>query len=189
MFEEHNITPGQFNVIIAPITQMRSRRSDSNNGYYIIDGLWGTCFYRIATKRDRFEIVANSNPKCPHTYTKIPATLADNTFFVYVNFKQGYKVALPPGSYVVGMHEAQPHNIGGWWSQSLLVYSPGEPPIVQESDTKILPTEICVSKREKDSLLTVQKIMRGFDIRYISIDIENGYPSGTRPNQNYTAVN
>lgn len=185
MFKEHNIIPAQFNVICAPINTIRTQKSDKDNGYYIVSGLWGTCFHRIATKRDRFEIVGNNNPKCPHTYTKIPALLADKTFFIYVNYRQGFKINAPVGAIVVGMHEAQPSKSGGWWSQSVLVYCPtGEPPTVEEASEARQPTEICIISRGKETLLTVEKIVQGFDIRFIAVNEEGYYmPASTRPDR------
>lgn len=185
MFKEHNINSGAFNVICAPIPQMRTQKSDHRNGYHIVAGLWGTCFLRIATKRDRFEIVGNNNPKCPHTYTKIPAELADKTFFLYINYQEGFKINLPVGAIVVGMHEAQPHKNGGWWSQSALVYSPtGEAPTVEETETRYDSTQICINSRGKETLLTVEKIMQGFDVRFIAVNEDGFYVAkSTRPDR------
>lgn len=185
MFKEHNINSGAFNVICAPIPQMRTQKSDHRNGYHIVAGLWGTCFLRIATKRDRFEIVGNNNPKCPHTYTKIPAELADKTFFLYINYREGFKINLPVGAIVVGMHEAQPHKNGGWWSQSALVYSPtGEAPTVEETETRYDSTQICINSRGKETLLTVEKIMQGFDVRFIAVNEDGFYVAkSTRPDR------
>lgn len=185
MFKEYNIIPANFNVICEPITAMRTQKSDNGNGYYIVSGLWGTCFHRIATKRDRFEIVGNNNPKCPHTYTKIPAALSDKTFFLYINYREGFKINLPSGAIVVGMHEAQPAKSGGWWSQSALVYCPtGEPPTVYETTNTTKPTEIRIVSREKETVLTVEKIMQGFDIRFIAVNEEGYYvAASTRPDR------
>lgn len=185
MFKEHNITPSDFNVICAPITTLRTQKSDHNNGYFIVSGLWGTCFHRIATKRDRFEIIGNNNPKCPHTYTKIPSALAEKTYFVYVNYKAGFVINLPAGAIVVGMHEAQSAKLGGWWSQSALVYSPtGEAPIVEETETRYDSTQICINSRGKETLLTVEKIMQGFDVRFIAVNEDGFYVAkSTRPDR------
>lgn len=185
MFNEHNIAPGTFNAICAPITQMRTQKSDHENGYYIVAGLWGTCFHRISTKRDRFEIVGNNNPKCPHTYTKIPAALADKTFFVYVNYREGFKINLPRGGIVVGLHEAQPHKSGGWWSQSALIYSPtGEAPTVEETETSNDAKQICIVDRRKETLLTVEKIMQSFEVRFIAVNEDGFYVAkSTRPDR------
>jgi len=185
MFKEHSIIPAQFNVICAPITEMPTQKSDHNNGYYIVSGLWGTCFHRIATKRDRFEVIGNNNPKCPHTYTKIPSALAGKTFFMYVNYREAFKINLPIGAIVVGMHEAQPHKNGGWWSQSALIYCPtGEAPTAEETIGPTTPKEIRVSTGEKETSITVEKIMYGFGVRYIAVN-EDGYyeAKSTRPDR------
>lgn len=185
MFKEHNITPSDFNVICAPITTLRTQKSDHNNGYFIVSGLWGTCFHRIATKRDRFEIIGNNNPKCPHTYTKIPSALAEKTYFVYVNYKAGFVINLPAGAIVVGMHEAQSAKLGGWWSQSVLIYCPtGEEPTVSETTIPFDTKTIRVHDGKKETPITVEKIMQGFDVRYIATNEEGYYnPKSTRPDR------
>lgn len=81
------------------------------------------------------------------------------------------------------MHEAQPHKSGGWWSQSALIYSPtGESPTVEETETRHDSKQICIVDRGKENLLTVEKIMQGFDIRFIAVN-EDGYyvAKSTRP--------
>jgi hypothetical protein len=186
MFKEHNITPSTFNVISKPITEIRTKKSDHNNGYYIAEGLWGTCFHRVASLKDRFEVVGNNNPNCPHTYTKIPQEVADKTFFIYINYKTGFTINLPDGAIVVGLHEAQKHKKGGWYSQSVLVYSPtGEQPQVEETTDLIDTKAISVSSSKGGKLfLTLENLLLGFPIRYIALN-EDGYymPKGTRPDR------
>lgn len=178
MFKDHNITPGAFNVICAPITELKTEKSETDNGYYVVSGLWGTCFHRIATKKSRFEIHGNADPRCPHTYTKIPAHLAPKTFFVYVNYKEGsgYKITLNLGDIVVGMHEAQPHVTGGWRSQSCLIYSPtGQAPIVEETGFSMLDTSLyTINYKGENSILTVERITEGHSPRFIALS-EEGY--------------
>lgn len=178
MFKDHQIIPSSFNVICKPITQLSTRKADHDNGYYIVEGLWGSCFTRIATKKTRFEIVGNNNPRCGHTYTKIPAALANKTFFLYVNYQAGYKIQLPLGAIVVGLHQAQPHKTGGWWSQSCLIYSPtGEMPEVQEDTEACDANYIRTMYNDTETLLNVQRLTAGFPIRYIAVN-EEGYYAG-----------
>lgn len=187
MFKNHNITPGTFNVICAPITQMATRPSDHQNGYYIVDGLWGSCFTRIATKKEHFEIVANNNPRCPHTYTKVPGKLAERTYFMYINYRTGYTLHLPAGAIVVGMHQAQPHRVGGWYSQSVLVYSPsGTAPTAEESPTPLCDTSLvhCTTHKGTTATLSVEQLTSGFPIRYLHLNAEGYYQprAGRSPN-------
>jgi len=169
MFRELNIVPGDFNVIIEPITSLETTKSD--NGYFLVKGIWGTCFHRIATKKDRFEIIANRLPKCAHTYTKIPSYIADRTFFVYVNFTESFKIIMPAGGVVVGFSEAQRHiSKPEWLSVSCLVYSPtGERPIPVSVETPHKFDELVVVDKEtqKDSIVTIETITDGYPIKYL----------------------
>jgi len=183
MFKDHKVIPANFNVICEPITEITTQKSDHENGYYIVSGLWGTCFHRIATKKDRFEIVGSSKPKCSHTYTKIPAKLAGKTFFLYVNYKEGFKIKISKGCMVVGMHEAQKSKIGGWFSQSFLIYCPNsDAPSVEETNDLLNTNEAVICINDKSVLITVEKIMHGFDVRFIAVG-EDGMcmETSTRP--------
>lgn len=182
MFKEHNITPSDFNVVCAPIQTFRTKKSDGENGYYIVDGLWGSCFHRIATKREAFEVVGNCNPTCQHTYTLIPSKLAENTYFVYVNFKGGYIVRLPNGATVVGIDEAQPHKSGGWFSQSMLIYCPdGYAPVVEPHAETCPPKRVrFVTQKGVEFFLSLGTLMLGRPHRYINTN-EEGYYTSTRP--------
>jgi hypothetical protein len=175
MFKHHDIQRGEnINVFVSPITSLKTQKSDKENGYYIVSGFWGTCFHRIAKNKHNFEIHANCNPRCAHTYTKIPLSLADKVFFVYVNYKSGYKIIMPAGACVVGMSQSQPHKIGGWWSQTCLIYSPlGECPAV-ETDCECVspPDAIRFVRGGKDFLIDINKITLGFECRFIDVNEE-----------------
>jgi hypothetical protein len=175
MFQFFNVERSDFNVICAPVTDLLAKKSDHNNGYFVVEGLWGSCFFRIATQKQHFEIVGNNNPRCPHTYTKIPLFRAGNTYFVYVNYKKGYKIALPKGAIVVGLHQAQPHKLGGWWSQTCLVYCPsGESPVVEEFTQANDPDFVCFDQSGNEILLSVENLTGNFPVKYIHLN-EDGY--------------
>jgi hypothetical protein len=182
MFKHLGIMPSNFNFVIRPITELPSKRSDKDNGYFIVDGLWNTCFFRIAKNKDRFEIMANNAPKCAHTYTKIPAALVDKVYFVYVNYQAGYWLHLPAGAIVIGMHEAQPHKTGGWKSQACLVYCPQGMPELEEATGELAAGQIMCERNDKNFIIDVNTITRGHNIRYIAVN-EDGYidQQSTRP--------
>lgn len=192
MFKDHNIIPGNFNIICGPITELKTKKSDHSNGYFIVEGLWGSCFHRIATKQDRFTIVQNSKPNCYHTYTRIPQALTDRTYFIYVNFKEAFRLNMPDSSVIVGFHEAQPHKSGGWWSQSLIIYCPtGEPPTAEEVTERIIESnEVLVQRHSKEYIITSEQITFGMPVKYLAVN-ENGYPQkeNTRPCRNQPATN
>jgi hypothetical protein len=174
MFKDYGIKRSDINVFVAPITNLKTKKSDKENGYYIVSDFWGTCFHRIAKNRHKFEIKANRMPKCAHTYTKIPLSLADKVFFLYVNYKSGYKIIMPAGACAVGMSEAQPHKIGGWWSQTCLIYSPlGECPAVETDGECVSPPDnIRIVRGGKAFVAEIEKITCGFDVRFIEVNEE-----------------
>lgn len=120
--------PLNLNVIVKRIAYCEVKKSDHENGYYIVAETWGTCFFRISQTRDHIEIEHYRNPKCDHTYTKFPAYLQPHIYFIYVNIKadQGFILNLPAGARIIGMHDAQPSKDGAWLNYSFLVYCPDE---------------------------------------------------------------
>lgn len=126
------------NAIVKKLADCEQKRSDHDNGYYIVAETWGTCFFRISKTRDHIELEHYRNPKCDHTYTKIPEKYLPNVYFVYVNVRRekGFILSLPAGGRIVGMHEAQPSKDGKWLNHSFLVYCPdanSEPCIVENN--------------------------------------------------------
>lgn len=177
MYKELNFIPTDFNVICGPVNQFETEKSD--NGYYLVKGLWGTCFHRIATRKERFEIIANRDPKCAHTYTKIPATLAEKTYFVYVNWQAsvGFQLFLPAGGSVIGLSEAQKHiSNPNWLSASYLVYCPtGEAPVAAAYHEKCQADKVrIVDSKYNEAIVDIDKITRGFPVRYLAVN-EEGY--------------
>jgi hypothetical protein len=116
------------NAIVKKLADCEQKKSDHNNGYYIVAETWGTCFFRISHTRDHIEIEHYKNPTCDHTYTKIPVTYLPKVHFVYVNVKakKGFILIIPAGARVIGMHDAQPSKCGQWLNHSFLVYCPDE---------------------------------------------------------------
>lgn len=116
------------NAIVKKLADCEQKKSDHDNGYYIVAETWGTCFFRISKTRDHIEIEHYKNPTCDHTYTKIPEKYLPNIYFVYVNFKvkTGFVLSLPAGARVIGMHDAQPSKDGQWLNNSFLIYCPDE---------------------------------------------------------------
>jgi hypothetical protein len=134
-FSFWGIDPSDFNVVIRPLGELQQKKSDSNNGYYIVADTWGTCFFRISNTRKEFDICANM-AGIARTYTKIPVALMPNVYFVYVNYMVGdtFLVRLPNGGRIVGMHDHTPSADGKWFNSSFLVYSPtGAEPSVERS--------------------------------------------------------
>lgn len=118
---------------IKPLSEITAKRSDHNNGYFIVPRFWGTCFYRL-TRNEQYKIRVkyNRKPSHFHTYTKIPSRLADRVFFVYANYPKSEKVGLvvPTGGRVVGFDH--PQASGDYLNRSFLVLSPsGEIPEVK----------------------------------------------------------
>jgi hypothetical protein len=116
-------------VNIKRLTDCQTKKSDRKNGYYIVPENWGSCFHRIATKKEFFEITHNSQPKNFHTYTKIPSALAHNVFHVYVNAELylNLLIELPKGARIVGMYD--PQISGNFLNHAYLIYCPtGEAP-------------------------------------------------------------
>lgn len=116
------------NAIVKKLADCEQKKSDHNNGYYIVAETWGTCFFRISKTRDHIEIEHYKNPTCDHTYTKIPEMFLPNVFFAYVNLKadKGFILNLPAGGRIIGMHDPQPSKCGKWLNYSFLIYSPDE---------------------------------------------------------------
>lgn len=120
--------PLNVQAIIKKLADCEQKKSDHNNGYYIVSETWGTCFFRISHTRDHITIEHYKNPTCDHTYTKIPIKYLPNVYFVYVNFKAntGFLLNLPAGARVIGMHDAQPSKCSKWLNHSFLIYCPDE---------------------------------------------------------------
>lgn len=119
--------------LIKPLNECQTRKSDKGNGYYIVSETWGTCFHRISTTKNFFEITHNSQPVNFHTYTKVPASLADRTFHVYANphISNNLLIHMPKGGRIVGMY--YPQLSGEYLNYSFLIYCPtGEAPEVEE---------------------------------------------------------
>lgn len=114
--------------IVKKLSDCEQKKSDNNNGYFIVSETWGTCFFRISHTRDHIEIEHYKNPTCDHTYTKIPIKYLPNVYFIYVNFKAdtGFILNIPAGARVIGMHDSQPSKCGNWINHSFLIYCPDE---------------------------------------------------------------
>ncbi len=120
--------PLNVQAIIKKLADCEQKKSDHDNGYYIVAETWGTCFFRISKTRDHIEIEHYKNPVCDHTYTKIPEKYLPNCYFVYVNVKNdaGFILSLPAGGRIIGMHDAQTSKCGNWMNHSFLIYCPDE---------------------------------------------------------------
>lgn len=113
--------PTDFNFLIRPFEECPQKKSDSGNGYYIVSDVWGTCFHRIASRKERFEVQWIDN----RTYTKIPASAIAKTYHVVVNFKhQAFKLDVQDRYRIVGIHQPVRHVAKEYLTQSFIVYSP-----------------------------------------------------------------
>lgn len=118
-------------LIIEKLAEMPTKKSDHENGYYIQNAHWGTCFHRRATKRIDFSIYYNREPQFLHTYTRIPEAAWGDTYSVYVNYEAGEAVKINcPGGMVIGFDAPQPSRCGQYMNRSFLVYAPDAPPTV-----------------------------------------------------------
>ena len=117
-----NEFPAEFNVLIRKFTDCPQNKSDSNNGYYIVSDVWGTCFHRIATKKERFEVKYIKN----RSYTKIPLKAIENTYHCLVNFKNdAFEIDIEENERfkIVGIHEPVGHTIKDYFTQTFIVYA------------------------------------------------------------------
>lgn len=111
--------------LIKPISECATKRSDHDNGFFIQNETWGSCFHRLMTRKENeVWIKFNRHPKCMHTYTKFPSRVAHLVFHVYVNYNPKFSVllALRPGSKIIGFD--QPQKSGDYLNRSFLVLSP-----------------------------------------------------------------
>jgi hypothetical protein len=158
--------------------ELTQRKSDSGNGYYLFEGLWGSCFIRRASNIEHIEIRANYDPKCGHTYTKIPSTIFDKCFLVVANFDVGWLLTLPVGGIIIGCDEAQTHMKAAEGvmlkTQTCIVYSPtGKPPTVDYFSS----TDDCyVQYRSETSYvrLICPNMLVQSNVRYIRLN-DDGY--------------
>lgn len=152
-FKQLGVTPSNLNVVIRPLADFNHKKSDGDNGYYIVADTWGTCFFRISKTRDHIDICDFKEPKKRRTYTKIPISLMPKVFFGYVNYREGetFKIIMPTAARVIGMHDHTPSACGRWWSASFLVYSPtGEAPTVESATGEAVPSTAELKLQEKD---------------------------------------
>lgn len=136
-FKDLGVIPSNLNVVIRPLTDFNHKKSDSNNGYYIVADTWGTCFFRQSHTRDHIDICDFKEPNKRRTYTKIPVALMPRVFFGYVNYKDGetFKIVMPTAARIIGMHDHCKSACGAWWNASFLMYSPtGKAPTVEKYD-------------------------------------------------------
>lgn len=115
---------------IQKLAEMPTKRSDHDNGYYIQDVHWGTCFHRRSTRRKDFNIYHNRLPRFLHTYTRIPEAAWHETYSVYVKYEVGESVYLDsPDGLVVGFDAPQPSADERYLNRSFLVYAPKQPAV------------------------------------------------------------
>jgi len=125
--------PAEINTLIRPFTDVPQKKSDSGNGYYIVSDVWGTCFHRIATKKERFEVQYINN----RSYTKIPSKCLRNTYHCVVNFEAGTAFEIQGDDFVVvGVHEPCKHVAKEYYTQSFIVHAI-TPPTVKEVEALI----------------------------------------------------
>jgi len=125
-----------FHVLVRKFTDLPQKQSDSGNGYYIVSDVWGTCFHRIATKKEKFEVKYIKN----RSYTKIPKIAINNVYQVVVNFKeQAFEIKLPENErfIIIGIHEQVSHVSKDYYTQSFLIYTKTD-----EINIEIIETEL-----------------------------------------------
>lgn len=175
-FKELGVIPSILNVVIRPLADFNHKKSDSDNGYYIVADTWGTCFFRQSKTRDHIEICDFKEPKKRRTYTKIPMAIVPKVFFGYVNYRHGetFKIIMPTAARVIGMHDHTPSACGGWWNASFLIYSPtGEAPTVESATEEAIPCQTELKLQEKD-------VLRGYSIDDLMRFKRDGSPCQVR---------
>lgn len=122
-------------IAIKLLAEMQTKPADKqSNGYYIVTEYWNTCFHRWAHNlEDRIEVRQNNKPSTYHTYTRIPVSLKENIWFLYVNCKpnEGFKVYMEDGDLVVGGYD--PQESGGYLNYSFLLYCK-TPPCIEKCE-------------------------------------------------------
>lgn len=125
-------------IVVKLLAECNTKKSDHENGYYIVSECWNTCFHRWANNmKDRIEVRRNDDPSCAHTYTRIPTTSKHNIFFIYINCLdvEGFVLNLKERQIIVGSYE--PQRSADYLNFSFLVYSPdGVAPDIEEYHTQ-----------------------------------------------------
>lgn len=118
-----------------------SQKKQANGFYTFVAGtekrpIWTSCFIRISTIPDKQRYIDIKNNGLDEiTYTKLPLSLMDKVYFVYVNvgMDESFQLRLPTGARIVGFHD--PLMTGGkegkplYRNFTILVYCPtGEEP-------------------------------------------------------------
>lgn len=120
--------PSDFNFLIRKLGECPQKRADNNNGYYIVADVWGSCFHRIANKKEKFEIKNFGNSKIRRTYTKVPASAIDDVYHVVVNYKESKSFSIEANDFmrIVGVHDPVSHVSRDYLTQTFLIYCRGE---------------------------------------------------------------
>lgn len=165
---------------IERLADQPTKRSDHDNGYYIQESHWGTCFHRRATKWQDFHIYHNRRPQFLHTYTKVPLHAWENVWSVYLNYRPGQVPVLEIGKHDIIVGFDHPQASGEYLNRSFLVYSPeGVPPgfhyapATPETDED--PEGFYVQSGEEKTWFNVAMFFRGKEGIIIPIG-----PSGRR---------
>ena len=156
--------PDEFNTLIRKFEDCPQKQSDHKNGYYIIADVWGTCFHRIATKKEKFEVKYIKN----RTYTKIPKNALKNTYHCVVNFTtQAFELILPENERfkIVGIHEPTKHVSKAYFTQSFIVYSKADFKI-KIIENPLLEGGLWV-RNKNEELVRPASLLNKFDIHYI----------------------
>jgi hypothetical protein len=180
-FSGLGIEPTDFNSYVARLCEMEHKKSDSNNGYYIVADTWGTVFFRETKTKPFLQIITHEDQTC-RTYTKIPSKIFSNVFFIYANYRRGkdFGITLPAGARIIGMQTATNSTCGEWKNSSALVYCPdGAPPIVEEigvGGSFTCPFATKRMNKEDDFYHPFfwHDLMRGKPVRYMYFN-EDGY--------------
>lgn len=161
---------------IKPFTEVATKKSDKENGYFIQSEHWGTCFHRVSRTRKEIDITYNVNPKCFHTYTKFPDFIADKVFDVYVNYHKDESVVVDLKGYdrIIGFD--LPQLSGEYYNRSFLILCPdGEPPKVDTLKVSASEETFWLNTEEGYRPFNLDFMFRGRTVQKLLVS-EDGYP-------------
>ncbi len=152
----------------------------AKNGFYIVEGYWGTCFLKRTgspKRQTEIKMFYRRLPNCFHTYTTYPASIQDNMWFVYCNYLADQSVAIHqlPGLRVVGFD--QPQKSGEFLNRSFLIYCPsGEEPEVTIRDIESQGEHFFLENHETKELVPfgIRDMFRSRQIQVIRLN-NDGY--------------
>ncbi len=162
--------------LVRAINTVDYSKSDRENGYFIINDVYGTCFFRISNTRTHIttEVYQREHAIC--SYSKIPVFLASRCYHVYVETNNPFVLNLPEGARLFNFHT--PSQKGSTYYYSMLVYCPsGEIPTIDLHEEDKFPEGIYLKMKDFPIIDYTFEMLCPLPVRHYYID-ENGYVTG-----------